>query len=231
MQIQVYINGVLLIRFRGEIVVKRCFRNVLGIQGLGQYVDIQLGYNPGTGANPETGLTNNEELEVGISKTFFDDKITVNSVVDVPVGSNPNSIVGDVEVEYQITEKVRAKAFNRSNQDNPALDKLSPYSQGVGVLYRTDFDTFGELIDILFGNGPEDPGDNPQVPEESTDSTQTSAIPDSELPTEERSIEKGVEKNENEENGGNPNPNNPREKSSGVLPETEFIEFTSGKQK
>jgi len=137
-------------------------------QGLGSYVDIQLGYNPGTGANPETGLTNNEELEVGLSKTFFDDKITVNSVVDVPVGSNPNSIVGDVEVEYQITEKVRAKAFNRSNQDNPALDKLSPYSQGVGVLYRTDFDTFGELMDILFGRDPEEetPSNSEETPSE-----------------------------------------------------------------
>ncbi len=201
-------------------------------QGLGQYVDIQLGYNPGTGANPETGLTNNEELEVGISKTFFDDKITVNSVVDVPVGSNPNSIVGDVEVEYQISEKVRAKAFNRSNQDNPALDKLSPYSQGVGVLYRTDFDTFGELMNILFGDGVEDPGDNPKIPEEPTDSTETSADPNSDLPNAEKSAEeKGEEDKGKEGNEETPNPKEPQEKSSGVLPETEFIEFTSGNQK
>ena len=122
-------------------------------QGLGKYVDIQLGYNPGTGANPNTGTFNNEEVEIGISKTFFDDKVTFNTVVDVPVGSNPNTVAGDVEVEYQITEKVRTKAFNRSNQDNPALDKLSPYSQGVGVLYRTDFNTYSELMDILFGSG------------------------------------------------------------------------------
>ena len=55
--------------------------------------------------------------------------------------------VGDVNVEYKVTPdgKVRLRAFNRSN-DNSLLIENSPYTQGVGVFYREDFETGAELL-------------------------------------------------------------------------------------
>lgn len=125
-------------------------------QGLGDYIDISVGYN--TATNQQLS----DELEVGVSKNFFDDRITVNSKIDVPVGTSaPNSsqnFTGDIEVVYKITRdgRIRAKAFNRSNQDNPTLDKLSPYTQGVGIFYQTSFNKFNEFYKRIFGIKPKE---------------------------------------------------------------------------
>ena len=59
---------------------------------------------------------------------------------------NANSIVGDVNVDYKLTDdgKVRVKAFNRPN-DISQVYSTSLYTQGVGVSYREEFDNIGEL--------------------------------------------------------------------------------------
>jgi hypothetical protein len=127
-------------------------------QGLGDYIDISVGYN--TASQEEL----RDELEVGISKNFMDDRITVNSTIDVPVGSasttnnTSQNFAGDVELVYKITRdgRIRAKAFNRNNQDNPALDKLAPYTQGIGVFYQTSFNTYGEFFKTVFGLKPKE---------------------------------------------------------------------------
>lgn len=120
----------------------------------------------GQGSNPNVSQ---EEVEVALSRKLLDDRVTVNGAVGVPVGSNQNSWVGDFEVVVNLTEdgRFRAKAFNRSNQDNQALDRLGEYTQGVGLFYTTDFDTYGELARKLFGAKPKEE----KVPEAPADST------------------------------------------------------------
>ncbi|MFA6484608.1 MAG: translocation/assembly module TamB domain-containing protein, partial [Bacteroidales bacterium] len=63
-----------------------------------------------------------------------------------PSTTSTNQLVGDVEVEYKIKEsgKVRVKAFTRANDH--LLYEYAPYTQGVGLFYREEFDTFGELF-------------------------------------------------------------------------------------
>jgi hypothetical protein len=126
-------------------------------QGLGDYIDINVGYN--TSNNSQLS----DELEVGISKNLLDDRITINSTIDVPVGTSTagtsaQNFAGDIEVVYKITSdgRIRAKAFNRNNLDNPALDVLSPYTQGLGIFYQTNFNTYGELVRIIFGIKPKE---------------------------------------------------------------------------
>ena len=60
---------------------------------------------------------------------------------------NTNNIVGDVNVEYKLTDdgKVRVKAFNKANDNNSTIITSGPYTQGVGIFYREEFDTIGEL--------------------------------------------------------------------------------------
>lgn len=170
----------------------------------GDFADISLDLHRNTDpTNANTG----SEVGVNVSRSFADDRIVVNSNLDIPIAdgtADPASgtqqtLTGDIEVEYKITEdgRIRAKAFNRSNQNNPGLDQLSAYTQGVSVYYRADFNTWEELMDKVFGRKPEN-----TEPEEDTDPALDG------------------EESQNEENSGEP------ADSSSVTPgDTSMIEF------
>lgn len=107
--------------------------------------DIGVNYRPGT------ELTS-QELEVALSTQLLNDKVSINGNLDMggtsntPNNQNANNIVGDFEVDYKPWKsgKVRFKAFNRSNESY--ITELSPYTQGVGITYKEDFNYFGELL-------------------------------------------------------------------------------------
>jgi hypothetical protein len=113
--------------------------------------NVTLNYqNAGTAAqDPTLTTTSQEEVEVGVSKQFFDDRVTVNGRVGVAVGENQrrDQIAGDFEIEYSITEdgKIRTKAFNRSVQDQFSLTEQN-YQQGVGLFYKFDFNSWVDLF-------------------------------------------------------------------------------------
>ena len=115
--------------------------------------DVDLNYRPATGQK-DIG----HELEVGLSYQTLNDKLSINGSVDMKTkgeAENTNKIVGDIDVDYKLTKngKVRMRAFNRSNESE--LENESQYTQGVGLFYREDFDTFQELIQryAAFFNG------------------------------------------------------------------------------
>ncbi|MCD4774197.1 MAG: translocation/assembly module TamB [Bacteroidales bacterium] len=96
-----------------------------------------------------------EELEVALSTQLFNDRVLIDGnfgVAGNEKSSNASNIVGDVNVEVKLTAdgRFRVKAFNRSNvnsiYDINAFDDRSPYTQGVGIFYRKEFNTFGELF-------------------------------------------------------------------------------------
>ncbi|MGZ6522281.1 MAG: translocation/assembly module TamB domain-containing protein, partial [Bacteroidia bacterium] len=104
--------------------------------------DIGVNYRPGDAISKD-------ELAVALSTQLFNDKLSIEG----DVGNNPNSqstnnIVGDVNVDYKITEdgKVRVKAFNKTNDDTQT-NLNAPYTQGVGVFYREEFNTIAELYE------------------------------------------------------------------------------------
>ncbi|WP_233494484.1 translocation/assembly module TamB [Mesonia sp. K7] len=75
-------------------------------------------------------------------------KVFVNGNFGVPMGGVTESIViGNVEVELLLNEdgSLRGKVFNRENNIQYIGEQLG-YTQGVGVAYSVDFDTFKELI-------------------------------------------------------------------------------------
>ena len=53
-----------------------------------------------------------------------------------------------MNVDYKLTEdgKVRVKAFNKAN-DNSQTTINGAYTQGVGIFYREEFNTIGQLFD------------------------------------------------------------------------------------
>jgi len=112
--------------------------------------EVSLSYQPANqGQEAGAGTNSQEELEVGVSKNFFEDRLTVNSSVEVPLNENNNSIAGDFEFIYKLTEdgRVRAKAFNRSvdNNFNLNIGQQQLYQQGLGLSFKLDFETYGEL--------------------------------------------------------------------------------------
>lgn len=84
---------------------------------------------------------------MALSTQLFNDKLSIEGNIGNNTNTqNPNNIVGDVNIDYKITEdgKVRVKAFNKAN-DNNQTNINGTYTQGVGIFYREEFNTIGEL--------------------------------------------------------------------------------------
>jgi hypothetical protein len=106
--------------------------------------NIGINYMPGD-------RVSDEQLEVALSTQLLDDRLIIDGNLDVS-GSNANSqktsaIVGDFNIEYKLTPdgRFRVKAFNRSN-DLSLYTQYSPYTQGVGIFYRKEFNNIREFF-------------------------------------------------------------------------------------
>ncbi|WP_449371685.1 translocation/assembly module TamB domain-containing protein [Antarcticibacterium arcticum] len=80
--------------------------------------------------------------------TQISNRILINGAVGVPVGGVTESvIVGDVEIQFLLNEdgSLRAKVFNRENNIQFIGEEIG-FTQGIGISYSVDFDTFKELI-------------------------------------------------------------------------------------
>ena len=62
-------------------------------------------------------------------------------------------LIGDVTVELKLTEsgKYRVKGFNRSNDNTQVLNSGGPFTQGVGIFYREEFESLNELYRRYLG--------------------------------------------------------------------------------
>lgn len=86
--------------------------------------------------------------------TQINERIAVNGKVGVPVGGiNQSAIVGDVEIQYRVNEdgSLNLRVFNRQSDINYIGEGIG-YTQGVGLTYEIDFDTFSELVNKIFKN-------------------------------------------------------------------------------
>ena len=105
--------------------------------------DIGFLYRPGN-----KDIINSQEVQVALSTQLLNDKVVLNSNFDVRgtsnTADNTNQITGDFDAEVKITEKIRFKVFNRFN--NPYTGKLAPYTQGIGIFFKKDFDKFSDLF-------------------------------------------------------------------------------------
>ena len=83
--------------------------------------------------------------------TEISDKILFNGKIGVPIGGIEETlIIGDVQIDFILNDdgSLKAKVFNRENEFRYIGDKLG-YTQGVGVTYQVDFQTFRDLISKL----------------------------------------------------------------------------------
>ena len=90
---------------------------------------------------------------VGVTmSTQINDRISINGKVGVPVGGVTESvIVGNVEILMQLNDDgtLNAHVFNRENDINYIGEGIG-YTQGLGLTYNVEFDTFKEMIRKIF---------------------------------------------------------------------------------
>ncbi len=84
--------------------------------------------------------------------TQITNRVLINGKVGVPTGGLSESvIVGDVEVDFLLNQDgtLRAKVFNRQS-DIQFIGETEAYTQGAGISYSVDFNSFKELIRKIF---------------------------------------------------------------------------------
>jgi len=120
--------------------------NIIGgdNENLNLGLDLELGQDtPDLQTNTSVGFT---------LQTKINDKILVNGKVGVPFGNaQQTTITGNVQVDWLLNEDgtFRAKVFNRENTIRNFGEEIG-YTQGIGLSYNVEFDTFKELLQIIF---------------------------------------------------------------------------------
>lgn len=114
--------------------------------------DIGVNYRPGDELS-------GDELELALSTQLFNDRVVVDGNFGVGGNQNvsstsetTNNLIGDISVEYKISKdgKLRAKAFNNSNQFS-FQNNNSAYTQGLGLSYKEEYDTGKEFWQKFLG--------------------------------------------------------------------------------
>ena len=115
------------------------------VSSMVEFVDVNINYKSG-----DALVTN--QLDIDISKEwnrfyfetsfgFGGDARTLNQLDN----GSANTIIGDVLLGYKISPNFHLVAFNRSNANDYTKQEM-PYTQGVGIKYSKDFDTWKSLF-------------------------------------------------------------------------------------
>ncbi len=111
---------------------------------------VQVGVNFESGEDTPEYQTD-DRLGLTLS-TKISDRVLFNGKVGVPVGGvNQTVIAGDAEIELLLNDDgtLSAKFFNRENNIRNFGEEIG-YTQGLGLSYNVEFDTFKELLQIIF---------------------------------------------------------------------------------
>jgi hypothetical protein len=105
------------------------------------------------GADKTSGKETDGRFVATVSSKI-NERITINGQVGVPFGGiNETAVIGNVEILYRVNEDgtVNLRFFNKEN-DISYIGEGIGYTQGVGVSYEVDYDTFKELAKLIFKN-------------------------------------------------------------------------------
>ena len=109
-------------------------------------LNYQIGEN-----NPD--FESNDELGVTMTTKLSDD-ILINGKIGVPIGGVTESVIaGDFEIELKLNEDrtLTMKIFNRENTIRNLGEQIG-YTQGLGISYKVEFNSFKKLLNKLLVN-------------------------------------------------------------------------------
>jgi hypothetical protein len=107
--------------------------------------DFGVNYRPGDEVS-------NDEFDFSVSTEVFNDRLVLDgnlgySGTNEDIESQSSSaVIGEFSAEYKLSKdgRFRVRGFNRSTNNN-LLKNASPYTQGVGLFYREEFNSLDEL--------------------------------------------------------------------------------------
>ncbi len=110
---------------------------------------LNIGLNYEVGEKTPDYQTDNR---VGVTlQTKISDRVLINGKLGLPIGGVSETVVaGDVQIDFLLNEEgtLTAKVFNRENSIRNFGEEIG-YTQGLGLSYNVDFDTFNELLRII----------------------------------------------------------------------------------
>ncbi len=115
------------------------------LQNITTQVEVGLNYRPGMGLN-------NNQIDLTLNKQLFDNRLSLdgsfgvnNNLAKSTVASN---IIGDLNIEYKLSPsgKYRIKGYNKTNDNSQLFNAGGVFSQGIGVMYKEEFNSFSELF-------------------------------------------------------------------------------------
>ena len=113
---------------------------------------LKFGLNYQLGENNAEYETN-DELGVTMTTKLSDD-ILINGKLGVPIGGVTESVIaGDFEIELKLNEDrtLTMKIFNRENSIRYLGEQIG-YTQGIGLSYKVEFNSFKKLVNKLLSN-------------------------------------------------------------------------------
>ncbi len=130
--------------------VSEVFSDILG----GSQGPLEVGLNYLQGDKSDI-LDIKTEDRFGVTlSTKISDKILFNGKIGVPIGGIEETlIIGDVQIDFILNEdgSLKAKVFNKENEFRYIGDELG-YTQGVGLSFQVDFQTFRDLLSKIIAN-------------------------------------------------------------------------------
>jgi hypothetical protein len=115
------------------------------ISKVSKNVDIGVNYR-------RSSIIPGQEFDVAVSTQLFNERLLIDGLFGVN-SLNPNTtvqkvstIVGDINLQYILTNnrRWRARVFNRTN--TLLIDNNAPYTQGIGLSYTRDFNNWGDFF-------------------------------------------------------------------------------------
>lgn len=134
--------------------VSRILNNQLSkLSGKIQGVEVSVDVDSYQDYDDEGSAVGRTELELGLSKQFFNDRVVVKVAGSFDVEGNErqrntSDFAGDVRIEYKLTEdgRYRLVGFRQNEYDNLIQGEIS--ETGVGIIFVRDYNTFKELFKL-----------------------------------------------------------------------------------
>ena len=111
----------------------------------------------GLNATATDNLNTRRELQLALTKRFFNNRLSINVGGNVDFGDNKSAtnqqstntnayVTGDFQIEYILDKNGawRAKTYNRNDYDN--FNQRNRNKTGIGISYSQSFDTWIELF-------------------------------------------------------------------------------------
>jgi hypothetical protein len=125
--------------------------------------DIDLGvyYH---GQDSLSDFITNRELQIALTKRFFNDRLSVNVDGNFELGNSDSPtnnddkryIIGDFTVEYKLSKDGRFKVKSFHKTYNDILGYNYTTKQGIGLFYKKEYDSISELRRSIKKSQPSD---------------------------------------------------------------------------